>query len=83
LAAKPRAGAIIRATHTIAEEALMTSPEKVQMERYNSELEDDVRHIVKKYSRIMGWGIPELDEGAARRLILEAMRRALAKVESE
>ncbi len=61
----------------------MTSPEKVQMERYNSELEDDVRHIVKKYSRIMGWGIPELDEGAARRLILEAMRRALAKVESE
>ena len=61
----------------------MTSPEKVQMERYNSELEDDVRHIVKKYSRIMGWGIPELDEGAARQLILEAMRRALAKVESE
>lgn len=61
----------------------MTSPEQVQMERYDSELEDDVRHIVKKYSRIMGWGIPELDEGAARRLILEAMRRALAKLESE
>jgi len=61
----------------------MTSPENIQMDRYNSELEDDVRHILKKYSRIMGWGIPELDEGAARRLILEAMRRALAKVESE
>jgi hypothetical protein len=61
----------------------MTSPETVQMERYNSELEDDMRHIVKKYSRIMGWGIPELDEGAARRLILEAMRHALAKLESE
>lgn len=61
----------------------MASPENIQMDRYNSELEDDVRHILKKYSRIMGWGIPELDEGAARRLILEAMRRALAKVESE
>jgi hypothetical protein len=61
----------------------MTSPENIQMDRYNSELEDDIRHILKKYSRIMGWGIPELDEGAARRLILEAMRRALAKVESE
>jgi hypothetical protein len=61
----------------------MTTPENIQMDRYNSELEDDIRHILKKYSRIMGWGIPELDEGAARRLILESMRRALAKVESE
>jgi hypothetical protein len=61
----------------------MTSPESIQMERYSSELEDDIRHILKKYSRIMGWGIPELDEGTARRLILEAMRSALAKVEKE
>jgi|PlaIllAssembly_1097288.scaffolds.fasta_scaffold12786_2 hypothetical protein len=61
----------------------MASPENIQMDRYNSELEDDIRHILKKYSRIMGWGIPELDEGAARRLILDAMRRALAKVEGE
>ena len=61
----------------------MASPETIQMDRYNSELEDDIRHILKKYSRIMGWGIPELDEGAARRLILEAMNRALAKVEKE
>jgi hypothetical protein len=61
----------------------MTSPEQIQMERYSSELEDDIRHIVKKYSRIMGWGIPELDEGTARRLILEAMRSALAKVEND
>lgn len=61
----------------------MTGPESIQMERYASELEDDVRHILKKYSRIMGWGIPELDEAAARKLILGAMREALAKVESE
>jgi hypothetical protein len=61
----------------------MASPENIQMDRYNSELEADIRHILKKYSRIMGWGIPELDEAAARRLILDAMRRALAKVEGE
>ena len=61
----------------------MAGPEKIQMERYQQELEDDVRHILKKYSRIMGWGIPELDEAAARTLILEGMRAALAKVESE
>jgi len=68
---------------TTPEEVRMTSPENIQMDRYNSELEDDIRHILKKYSRIMGWGIPELDEAAARRLILEAMHRALAKVEKE
>jgi hypothetical protein len=61
----------------------MTSPESIQMERYSSELEDDIRHILKKYSRIMGWGIPELNEATARRLILESMRSALAKVEKE
>jgi hypothetical protein len=61
----------------------MKGPEGIQMERYASELEDDVRHIVKKYSRIMGWGIPELDEAAARRLILESMHKALAKIEGE
>jgi hypothetical protein len=61
----------------------MNRPEAIQMERYHQELEDDVRHILKKYSRIMGWGIPELNEAEARRLILEAMRSALAKVETE
>ena len=61
----------------------MTDVEKIQMERYLSELEDDVRHIVNKYCRIMGWGVPELDEQAGRKLILEALRKAVAKVESE
>ena len=61
----------------------MSEVEKIQMERYYSELEDDVRHIVKKYSRIMGWSVPDLDEQAGRKLILEALHKALAKVESE
>ena len=61
----------------------MSRPEAIQMERYHEELEDDVRHILKKYSRIMGWSVPELDEGTARRLILESMRSALDRVERE
>ena len=61
----------------------MTEVEKIQMERYYAELEDDVRHILKKYSRIMGWSVPDLDEQAGRKLILEALRKALAKVERE
>ena len=61
----------------------MSDVEKIQMERYYAELEDDLRHIVRKYSRIMGWGVPDLDEQAGRQLILEALHKALAKVERE
>lgn len=61
----------------------MPGTEEIQMERYYGELEDDLRHIVKKYGRIMGWGVPELDEAAARKLILKAMHQALAKIENE
>jgi hypothetical protein len=68
---------------TTPQEVFVTGPESIQMERYNSELEDDMRHILEKYPRIMGWSIPKLDEGTARRLILEAKRSALAKVENE
>ncbi len=61
----------------------MTSTEEIQMARYYDELEDDLRHTLNKYGRIMGWGVPELDETEARRLILDAMNKALAKMEQE
>lgn len=61
----------------------MSEIEAIQMDRYDKELEDDMRHIVKKYCRIMGWSVPELNEPEARGLILKAMRKALEKVEGE
>ncbi|MDX1345986.1 MAG: hypothetical protein R3179_08815 [Sedimenticolaceae bacterium] len=61
----------------------MSGTEEIQMARYYNELEDDIRHILNKYGRIMGWGIPELDEAAARRLILDAMHKALDEIERE
>jgi hypothetical protein len=61
----------------------MATIEEIEMGRYARELEDDLRHLVKKYSRIMGWEVPDLDEKAARRLIFEAMRSSVARVESE
>ena len=61
----------------------MADIEEIEMARYGDELEDDLRHITKKYCRIMGWEVPELDEKAARKLILEAMNQALKKIESE
>jgi hypothetical protein len=61
----------------------MASIEQIEMARYSAELDDDVKHLVKKYSRIMGWEVPELDEKAARDLIVKALKDALAKVEAE
>jgi hypothetical protein len=61
----------------------MATIEEIEMSRYAQELEDDLRHLVKKYSRIMGWEVPDLDEKAARRLIFEAMRSSVSRVESE
>ena len=59
----------------------MTHIEKVEMARYRGELEDDMNYILRKYCRIMGWDIPELNEQDARALILKAMHDALANVE--
>ena len=60
----------------------MASIEQVEMARYRKELEDDVQHLVKKYCRIMGWEVPELDETAARKLIFETLRSAVDKAEA-
>lgn len=62
---------------------MATSIEQIEMTRYRAELDDDVRHLMKKYCRIMGWDIPGLDEKAARGLILAALKESLAKIESE
>jgi len=61
----------------------MADLEHVEINRYHRELEDDVRHLVRKYSRIMGWDVPELDEAEARTLIFQALRQALEDVERE
>jgi hypothetical protein len=56
---------------------------QVEIQRYRQELVHDVRHLVKKYCRIMSWEVPELDEAEANRLIFGALREALDAVEKE
>lgn len=60
----------------------MASMEKLEMARYKDELEDDLRHLLNKYCRIMSWDVPELDEEVARGLILDALHNSLKKIES-
>ena len=59
----------------------MADVEKVEIERYRRELEHDVRHLVKKYCRIMSWDVPELDEQEASKLIFQALHAALEDAE--
>jgi hypothetical protein len=65
------------------EGAKVSTIEQIEMTRYYGELEDDLRHLVNKYCRIMGWEVPELDEKEARKLLFKAMHAALATVEDE
>ncbi len=61
----------------------MATIEQIELARYQREILDDVRHLVQKYSRIMGWEVPELDEQAARRRLFEVLRAAVTQVEGE
>jgi hypothetical protein len=61
----------------------MASIEQIEMTRYRAELDDDVRHLLNKYYRIMSWEVPELDEAAAKSLIVAALRDSVAKVEAD
>jgi hypothetical protein len=61
----------------------MADLEHIEIDRYHKELVDDVRHLVRKYCRIMAWEVPEIDEGEAGKLIFQALKDALADVEKE
>jgi hypothetical protein len=59
----------------------MTDIETIEMTRYHREIVEDLRHMLKKYSRIMEWDVP--DAAATPKLILQSLRDALAEVEAE
>jgi hypothetical protein len=61
----------------------MSSVQQIEMARYQREVVEDMRHMLAKYCRIMAWDVPDADEGAARGLVLQAMKDALTQVEGE
>lgn len=61
----------------------MSDVEKIELARYHREIVEDIRHMLKKYHRIMEWDVPEVDESESRALVLRALREALAEVEAE
>lgn len=61
----------------------MSDVEKIELARYHREIVEDIRHMLKKYHRIMEWDVPEVGESESRALVLRALREALAEVEAE
>jgi hypothetical protein len=61
----------------------MSELEKINVARYSREINDDISHLIKKYCRIMGWEIPELDEQVARELIIKVLKESLAQAETK
>ena len=62
----------------------MSDIENIELARYHRKIVEDLQHMLKKYSRVMEWDVPDaVDEGATRKLILKALREALAEVEAE
>ena len=59
----------------------MAKMEQLEMDAHRTQLVHDVAALVDKYRTIFEWDMPEIDEVAADRLILAAVRQALDHME--
>ena len=55
----------------------MAPIEQIEMNAHRAQLDKDVRALVEKYRSIFDWDVPEIDEAASDRLILQAIRLCL------
>ena len=61
----------------------MAKIEQIELDAHRSEIISDVKSLVEKYRAIFDWDVPEIDQGAADKLILVEMHKALADIEKE
>jgi len=50
---------------------------------HRSQIIADIKNLVDKYRAIFGWDIPDIDQKAADKLILAAIRKELDNIEKE
>lgn len=55
--------------------------EVAELENHRHQIVTDVGKLVEKYRAIFEWDVPEVDQAAADRLILGAIRQALDRLE--
>ncbi len=61
----------------------MAQIEQLELDAHRGEIAADVARLVEKYRAIFEWDVPEVDEKAADRLILRAIRATLDDVEKK
>jgi len=61
----------------------MSSMEEIELEKRRKALDKDVNSLVDKYLRAMEWDIPDADEPRARQLILDEIKQAIGRIESQ
>jgi hypothetical protein len=61
----------------------MASMEEIEMEKRRKGLDKDLASLLDKYLRAMEWNIPEADESKARRMILDEIKQAISRLESQ
>lgn len=59
----------------------MAKMEQLELDAHRAQLARDVETLVNKYRSIFEWDVPDIDESAADRLILAAVRQTLDRLE--
>jgi hypothetical protein len=59
------------------------SIEDTEMDKQRKSLDKDVNKLVDKYIKHMNWDIPEIDGAKARKLVLDEIKAAVARLESQ
>lgn len=59
----------------------MAKIEQKELEGHRDRIDADVKKLVEKYRAIFDWDVPDIDQGAADKLILAEVRRAVDALE--
>ena len=59
------------------------SIEYIELSKCQAALDRDVEKLADKYVKIMDWDIPDVDEAKARHLILDEIRHAIDRLQSQ
>lgn len=72
-----------RSHHITHRGFVMPSMEEIEMDKRRKALDKDVISLVDKYLSEMEWSIPDADETKAQQIILDEIRQAINRIESQ
>jgi hypothetical protein len=61
----------------------MAKIEEIELDAHRGHIIADMKNLVEKYRAIFGWDVPDIDQSAADKLILAAIRKELDNIEKQ